>query len=139
MNIEILNETFSFDESDNNDREFVWKRVDDDKKKELTEIYHRNKVCIAEVLFDEGLGTKTNKVILAINRNKIPAYMFRLYENYSDDFGEGYIRSLLDTHKNIMIVIKAVKTNNKMIFEFINTECRKPILVVEVSYKKDDR
>ena len=125
---------FKFNKDLNEDWGFTWKRVDDKLKHQLLQIWGENKDFIFETLICESLGLQTKRLILAVDLKSAKIrHIFRFYANYSDDFGEGYLECLLKINNFRVIVIKAVVVENKIIVEFINTECRKPLLVIEIS------
>ena len=130
----FLKVDFKFNEDLNEDRGFTWQRVDDKLKHQLLQIWGENKDFIFETLKCESLGLQTKRLILAVDlKNAKIRHIFRFYQNYSDDFGEGYIECLLRINDFRIIVIKAVVAENKINVEFINAECRKPLLVIEIS------
>ena len=130
----FLKVDFKFNEDLNEDRGFTWKRVNDELKHQLLQIWGENKDFIFETLKCESLGLQTKRLILAVDLKSAKIrHIFRFYANYSDDFGEGYLECLLRINDFRIIVIKAVVVENKIIVEFINAECRKPLLVIEIS------
>lgn len=130
----FLKVDFKFNEDLNEDRGFTWKRVDDRLKHQLLQIWGENKDFIFETLKCESLGLQTKRLILAADLKSAKIrHIFRFYQNYSDDFGEGYIECLLRINDFRIIVIKAVVADDKINVEFINAECRKPLLIIEIS------
>ena len=130
----FLKVDFKFNKDLNENRGLAWQRVNDKLKQQLLQIWRRNNGFIFEALKCETLGLQTKRLILAVDlKNAKIKHIFKFGEGYSDDFGEVYIKRLLKMDDFKIIVIKAVVAENKINVEFINAECRKPLLVIEIS------